>query len=127
MTTTTPTLSDEPNSFGSLEIRWSELRGGTWRSRRKSAKTGDIEEARLALARFLLDRHRLEPDTRHTVDAICEAYIVDYAKPRDAESNTRSLLKAPRMALGSRDPVSLSQDDIDDFCLLYTSDAADEL
>jgi integrase len=113
MKTTTPRLTDAVNEFGSFEIRWSELRNGVWRSCRRSAKTGDIEEARLALARFLLDRQRLEPETRHTVGAIFDAYCKDHLEPRGELANTRHLLRAPRLAFGDRDPLSITQDEID--------------
>lgn len=113
--TTLPRVHPELNEFGSYEIRWSELRDGVWRSRRKSCKTSDQAEAEKALARFLLDRQRLEPQSRTTVADIFDAYEEEWLKPRDLLSGTGHLLRAPRLAFGGRDPLSIAQEDIDAF------------
>ena len=115
MKSTTPCLSDECNQFGSYEIRWSELRGGVWRSRRTSTKTGDIEEARRALGRFLLDRARLDQSSRSTVADVLAAYCEQHLKPRGLLANMQHLLRAPLLAFGDLDPLSITQDDIDQY------------
>lgn len=115
MNRTTPKLSDEVNQFGSYEIRWSELRNGVWRSMRKSTKTGDLDAAERALARFLLDRQRLEPDTRSTVGDIFDAYEREHLKPRGLDRHMKHLLRIPRQAFGSRDPLSITQADVDEY------------
>jgi len=80
----------------------------------KSAGTADRAEAELALARFLLDRQRREPDTRVTVADCIDAYLRDYVAQRDGVSRSATvLMRGPRLAFGTRDPMSINQDDID--------------
>lgn len=115
MRRTTPTLHNELNAFGSYEIRWSEFRNGDWRSRRKSTKTGDIEEARLRLARFLLDRAGPDCASRSKVSDIIDAYCEGHLTPRGELKNMRHLFKHVRTVFGHRDPLSITQEEIDEY------------
>lgn len=110
---TTPRLSDELNGFGVWEIRWSEVRGGSWRSMRKSTKTADREIAEMCLARHLADRGRADVQVRHKVADVIDAYLEHWSAPRGNIATDTNALRGPRLALGTMDPHSVTQDDVD--------------
>lgn len=95
---TPPRLSDNPNASGSYEIRWSECRGGVWRSKVQNTKTGERAEAEEALRRFIRPRPRRSATSLGTMRSLAALYV-----KATRDHNTRRLLRGPLLAFGHRD------------------------
>lgn len=73
-----PYLSDQPNSHGLYEIRWTEA--GTGRSKRRSTGESDPRRAQKVLARFVLacEEDLAAPrQTAVTIAEVIDAYLAD--------------------------------------------------
>ena len=62
-----------------------------------------------------MDRQRLEPSTRTAVADILDAYLEQYATPNGELGNVKHLHRAPKLAFGKRDPLTITQADIDEY------------
>ena len=112
---TTPVLSDSPNGQGFWEIRWSEKRGGQWRSMRRSTRTADRTEAELVLGRFMISRAQapVEMVGRATVDDCSAYYLREWSLPRGNDVTDDFVLRPVRRGMGRMLADAVTQDDVD--------------
>jgi len=112
---TFPRLSKEPNEHGFYEIKWSELRNGEWRSRRRSSRAKNRGDAEKALAEFLTLRAvDIDRDQRSFADVV-EIYIRQHSRPRGNEITDRRVLRAPVGAFGEAPAASISDADVQSY------------
>lgn len=110
---TIPHISKKPNRLGYYEIRWSEYRGNTWRSMKRSTKTKVRTEAEAALARFLALRPADEAVKNPSVREIYDAYIKHWSTPRGNDVTDTLAMRAPLAAFGTMPAAMMRPDDID--------------
>lgn len=114
---TFPHLSKEPNEFGSFEILWSEDTPKGWRTRRRSTKTGDKQEAEAALARFLSIRDIEQDRASYTLSEIFERYLRHHSRARGNEVSDRRNLRAPLVAFGDTAGHAITDSDVEAYGL----------
>lgn len=107
-----PKLSDKTNEHGHYEIRWSELYGKRWRSKRRSTGTGDYSEAVQELARFLTVREA-DDSKSLTVRQVFDRYIRYHSTPRGNEVTDRRCLRVPLVAFGDWTAAGIKDQDVE--------------
>lgn len=110
---TIPKVSDKINGYGSYEILWSELIDGEWRSKRKSTKTGDREQAAISLANFIATRDIASQKTCPRIKTVAAAYLKIHCHPRNMSRTQGSALRAPLEAFGDMYADTINDSDID--------------
>lgn len=114
---TQPRLSRKPNNHGHWEIRWSEIRKGEWRSRRKSTGTDDYAKAIEALGRFLSLRDASIDQIDRTLEDVWTAYLRSHSIPRGNEKTDTWNMRAPLKAFGDWPATSVSESDVEAYTL----------
>lgn len=107
----------EINARGIFEIRWSEKRGGAWRSRERSTRARDLRAAEAVLARFVQSNAAQDDALLMTVADALEEYRRDWSEPRGNMRTDAPLMTVLRRGLGHMRAADVRQAAVDDYAM----------